>query len=361
VGKSNTKLSTTVVSENTAMPLAVVATANPTSIPLGATSQLNATASGGTGTYTYSWTSVPAGFTSALQNPVVSPTVTTQYIVTVNDGAGTSQGNVTVTVTAVPLSATASATPSVICAGQSSQLYVVPAGGSGTYTYSWTSIPAGFTSNLQNPVVTPAVATQYFAHVSDGALSVDAPASVAVNQPATATAGNDTTCAFITTQVPLNGIAANYSSVTWTTSGTGTFSAASALAGYYLPSIADKTAGNVTLTLTASAQSPCTATAADMRIIHFDGPIGIGDVQNNQISMVISPNPSTGLFSLRVSGLDNKKANVTVSDIRGRAIVQHAFDASGMEHFDISNNPKGFYLVKIQTATESIIRKLVIE
>ena len=444
VGKSNTKLSTTVVNENSVMPLAVVATANPTSIILGATSQLNATASGGTGTYTYSWTSVPAGFTSALQNPVVSPTVTTQYIVTVNDGAGTSQGNVTVTVTipaplavvatatpssitsggtsqlnasasggsgsytfswtsvpagftsvqqnplvsptvttqynvtvndgtgtaqgnvtvtvtAVPLSATASATPSVICAGQSSQLNVVPAGGSGAYTYSWTSIPAGFTSNLQNPVVTPNVATQYFAHVSDGTQSVDAPTSVAVNQPATAAAGNDTTCAYITTQVPLNGIAANYSTVTWTTSGSGSFSAANNLAGYYLPSVADKTSGNVTLTLTASAQSPCTASAADMRIIHFDGPIGIGDINGTQISMVISPNPSTGLFSIKVSGLDNVKSTVTVSDIRGIAIVQHVFDASGVERLDISGYPKGLYLVKIQTATESMVRKLVVE
>lgn len=361
VGKSITKLSTTVVSENTAMPLAVVATANPTSILPGATSQLNATASGGTGTYTYAWTSVPAGFTSALQNPLVSPTVTTQYNVTVNDGAGNAQGNVTVTVTAVPLSATASATPSVICAGQSSQLYVVAMGGIGNYTYSWTSVPAGFTSNLQNPVVTPAVATQYFATVSDGTSSVDAPTSVAVNQPATAAAGNDTTCAFITTQVPLNGMAANYATIQWTTSGTGTFSAGSALAGYYLPTIADKTAGSVTLTLTASAQAPCTATAADMRIIHFDGPIGMGDIRSTQISMIISPNPSTGLFSIKVSGIENEKSTVTVSDIRGRAIVQHAFDASGLEHFDISGYPKGLYLVKIQTETESMVRKLVVE
>ena len=444
VGKPNTKLTNTVVNENTVMPLAVSATANPTTILLGTSSQLGATASGGTGTYTYSWTSVPAGFTSALQNPVVSPTVTTQYIVTVNDGAGTSQGNVTVTVTipaplaviatatpssitsggtsqlnasasggsgaytyswtsvpsgftsvqqnplvspvvttqynvtvsdgtgtaqgnttvtvtAVPLSATASATPSAICAGQSSQLNVVPAGGSGTYTYSWTSIPAGFTSNIQNPVVTPSVATQYFVHVSDGTLSVDAPTSVAVNQPATAAAGNDTTCAFNTTQVPLNGIAANYSTVLWTTSGSGTFSASNALNGYYLPSAADKTAGNVTVTLTASAQSPCTNAAVDSRIIHFDGPTGIGDNQQIQISMVISPNPSTGIFSLRMTGIDQEQANVTVSDIRGKIIVHRAVQTPEMEQFDLSGFPKGMYLVKVQTVKSSVIHKLVID
>jgi len=37
---------------------------------------------------TYSWTSVPAGFTSTIRNPTVSPSVTTKYIVVVNNGFG---------------------------------------------------------------------------------------------------------------------------------------------------------------------------------------------------------------------------------------------------------------------------------
>ena len=37
---------------------------------------------------TYSWTSVPAGFTSTIRNPTVSPTVSTEYIVVVNNGFG---------------------------------------------------------------------------------------------------------------------------------------------------------------------------------------------------------------------------------------------------------------------------------
>ena len=93
-----TKLSTLVIAENTVVPLSVIATATPSSILNGNSSQLNATASGGSGNYTYSWTSNPAGFTSTQQNPVVSPTVTTQYTVTANDGAGNANGSTTVTV-----------------------------------------------------------------------------------------------------------------------------------------------------------------------------------------------------------------------------------------------------------------------
>lgn len=263
---------------------------------------------------------------------------------------------------AVPLSATASATPSILCTGQSSQLNVVAAGGSGTYIYSWTSIPSGFTSSLQNPVVAPTVSTQYYAHVVDGALFVDAPTNVTVNQPPTAAAGNDTTCAFITAQVPLNGIAANFSTVLWTTSGSGTFSDANSLIGNYLPSTADKTGINVELTLTAAAQSPCTVAASDTRIIHFDGPIGIFDVQNTQIKMIISPNPTPGQFKLKVEGFDNKNVIIIISDITGRTIVQRTCDGGiGQGQFDLSGYPKGIYLVKIEAGNKSMVCKLVIE
>ncbi len=357
---TSTANGSTTVNVTIPVPLAVTATAYPASITVGQTSQLNAAASGGSGTYTFSWTSVPAGFTSNLQNPVVSPTATTQYNVTVSDGSGNAQGSTTVTVTAAPLTANATSVPSLICAGQTSQLDVFPSGGSGNYTYSWSSVPAGFTSTLKNPVVTPSVSTQYTVHVSDGTLSTDAPDNVTVNQAATAAAGNDTTFVYITTQVPLNGACANYTTVLWTTSGTGTFSAAGSMAGTYFPSTADKDGGNVTLTLTASAQSPCSVAAVDTRVIHFDGPTGISDAQA-QAGMTVSPNPSTGIFYLRVSGIT--EAIVTISDICGRQVLLQTmqFASTRTEQINLDGQPKGLYLVKIQTSTRSLVRKLVIE
>ena len=342
-----------------AVTLAVAASANPSSIAIGQSSQLNANSSGGSGNYTYSWTSNPAGFTSTQQSPMVSPIVTTQYTVVVNDGTGSVQGNTTVIVTAVPITASASATPSLICSGQTSQLNVTAVGGTGTFTYLWSSIPAGFTSTLPNPVVSPTVATQYSVHVSDGTLSTDAPTSVAVNDPATAAAGNDTTCAYATTQIPLNGTSAHYSAVLWTTSGTGTFSAPASLTGFYYPSTADKTSPNITLTLTATPQSPCSVAAVSTRHIHFDGPSGFADL-HNALSMTISPNPSTGLFTLRVNGNGIGSASVVISDMTGKMIFQHTLTAT-TEQIDLTGYPKGIYLVKIQTEKESGVRKLVID
>ena len=168
ITEATTKTEAVTVSENAAQPLAVVASANPSTILAGATSQLTATATGGSSNYTYSWTSNPAGYTSTQQNPVVTPSGTTTYTVQVSDGSGTASANTTVTVIPANLQVAASANPSTVTQGQSSQLNALASGGSGSYSYSWVSNPAGFTSTSQSPVVTPAVTTQYTCTVNDG-------------------------------------------------------------------------------------------------------------------------------------------------------------------------------------------------
>ncbi len=53
----------------------------------------------------------------------------------------------------------------------------------------------------------------------------------------------------------------------WTTSGNGTFSSTSSLTPIYTPGTNDIAAGTVTLTLTASAISPCTVSSADSKTL----------------------------------------------------------------------------------------------
>lgn len=60
------------------------------------------TATGGSGTYTYDWTNLSGS--DDVANPTISPTLTTTYTVTVDDGAGcVSSDAITVTVTALPV------------------------------------------------------------------------------------------------------------------------------------------------------------------------------------------------------------------------------------------------------------------
>ena len=129
----------------------------------GQTTTLNATVTG-TSPFTYSWT--PSNL--LVNATVVDPTTlnlssTTTFTLTATSTATTCSNSdaVTITVTGGALSSVPTATPSTVCAGSSVQLAAVASGGSGTYTYSWTSVPAGFTSSLANPTATPTVNTVY--------------------------------------------------------------------------------------------------------------------------------------------------------------------------------------------------------
>ena len=118
------------------------------------------------GTFTYSWS--PAGNldNSAIANPVASPVnTTTTYTVTSTDSYGcTATGTVTVNVS--PLTVSASAFPTTICAGTSSTLSSTVSGGGTPYVYNWTDgvSSVGTTASLS---VTPSATTTYTLTVTD--------------------------------------------------------------------------------------------------------------------------------------------------------------------------------------------------
>lgn len=109
--------------------------------------------------HTYYWSSSPSGFTSTSSKPTVSPTATTTYYLTetiTNTGCYSSD---TVKVTVNPAPSANVGTAKTICKGSSTQIGANTVVGS---TYAWTSNPAGFTSSLSKPTVTPAVTTTYY-------------------------------------------------------------------------------------------------------------------------------------------------------------------------------------------------------
>jgi hypothetical protein len=143
-----------------------------TSIPYGTNTTLHATASGGSGNYSYYWTSNPPGFSSTAVDPLITNLqITTMFILTVTDintGCVSAPDEVQVSVTGSPLSCNPVATPGILCKGVPSQLHAMVGGGSGMYTFAWTSMPPGFNSQLADPVVVPGETTIYALTVSDG-------------------------------------------------------------------------------------------------------------------------------------------------------------------------------------------------
>jgi gliding motility-associated-like protein len=83
--------------------------------------------------------------------------------------------------------------------------------------------------------------------------------------PVVSAGPNQTICAN-TASATMAGTVTNATGGTWTTSGTGTFANANVLNTTYTPSAADKTAGNITLTLTSSGNGLCQAYSSSMNL-----------------------------------------------------------------------------------------------
>ncbi len=146
-----------------------VANAGPDqTIGYGATAQLDGT--GGVEDFLYLWEPedlVVNPYSATTQTVALTQDTTFRLTVTNPLGDCIDSDEVTIFNSGSAMSATATANPLVICKGQESQISANPVNGTGNYTYSWTSIPDGFTSTLRNIVVTPEVTTEYRCTVSD--------------------------------------------------------------------------------------------------------------------------------------------------------------------------------------------------
>jgi large repetitive protein len=159
-------------------PTAITASVTPVStICIGQSVSLTATAGGGSGGYVYSWTGGTTPTNSATVS--ASPTVNTVYTVSVTDANGCTPAIATVSVSVnPPLSVTASA-DATICEGQSSSLSANGSGGNGSLTYTWQT---GTTPTTGTSVsATPTITTTYTVIITDGCGTTPASDVVIIN------------------------------------------------------------------------------------------------------------------------------------------------------------------------------------
>ena len=136
-------------------PLPSIAVGSPQTICQGVSTSIGSAALSGN---TYSWTSIPGGFTSTAANPSVSPSTTTSYKLkqTISATGCTTSDSVLITVNPIPSATVGSAT--AICNGSSITLGASAVVGN---TYTWTSNPSGYSSSVSNPSVSPSATTVY--------------------------------------------------------------------------------------------------------------------------------------------------------------------------------------------------------
>ena len=130
-------------------PLSANPIADPDVICNGESTTLSPGAGGGSGAYDFTWSSEPPGFSSSLENPVVSPAANTTYTVLVFDGYISVSGTVDVIVH--PLPVPDAGTDQSIAHGTSTFLHGSAGGGSGEYAYSWSPVDRLIDATLAEP------------------------------------------------------------------------------------------------------------------------------------------------------------------------------------------------------------------
>ena len=176
-----------------------------------------------------------------------------------------------------------------------------------------------------------------------------------------ADAGNDTT---VNPNIPvmLNASAESYSALLWETDGDGTFDDETLLQATYTAGPNDITAGEVNLTLTATAISPCEGDDADQVHVVLDPTVGISKSLAD-VELQIIPNPSNGIFRVNVKSQQTDTYDLIISNLEGKMIYFKRFEPQTgfVQDVDISTYPKGIYLLEIKSnglnRVERIIKK----
>ncbi len=172
-------------------------------------------------------------------------------------------------------------------------------------------------------------------------------------------AGNDTTIHAATTY-PANGQAEHFAAVEWTSIGDGTFDNGSLLQTTYTPGLQDIADGEVMLKLFALPNEPCSFGEDDMVKVTLDPTLGVDSfVTSNEI--LISPNPSNGLFSVSKENI-GEGTSLSIMNVAGEIIFTEQLSHNSYQRqFDFRYLPEGVYILQFVSADTMINEKVVIK
>lgn len=338
-------------------PMGINVAANPSTICEGETSQLDANVTGGTGSYTYSWTSQPEGFVSTLENPVVSPDQTTIYFVEVSDGESTVEGQVTVVVNFAPGAPSTPSGANSVCMGEIETVFATT-GVVGVTEYIWYIDPAE-AGALQNNGLTATltwdenfsgdVTLMVSALNSCGESDMSDPLEVTMHELPTVDLGsNDTICANHYIILDAGNAGATY---LWSTGET-----------TQTIQVDSTGVGLGTKEIWVEVADAFTCANSDTITITFDACIGVSDL-DEQWSVRVFPNPSEGNFVLTLNAYSSQPVDVRIYNSLGSQVYAlPGIVVNGSKAIDVNlgSVPEGIYFISVQGDAINFIRKVVI-
>jgi hypothetical protein len=278
------------------------------------------------------------------------------YILVVTDLTGGCQSPPSQVIVAVEggvLSVNPVAQPDAVCLGDTARLFALSGGGSGMYTYNWSSVPAGFTSTLANPSVVPAETTTYKIKVNDGFNQLEGTTNVTIYPLPYIHLGPADSIACIYDTVRLD--AGNPGSVyKWSTGSVSRYLTCSTTGiGYDLQ----------TYSVIVTNQNNCSNTAAINITFSFDGCVGIEENAGNK-DFAVFPNPAHGSFRLHMYNRFTW-LNIEILNLTGSVIQKDRIPKSGQpgmeKEFDISALTPGIYILHVRSESFARSVKLVVQ
>lgn len=345
------------------MPTITSFTAYPSVIPLGGTTYLNVSVTGGTPPFIYAYSNLPSGCTSSNSpslpcSPLSSGTYTNSTVtVTDSNGIHVTSSTVTFTVTSGtqsgPVISTFTALPATIPKGGTTYLNVTASGGTSPLSYSYSGLPIGCTSsNLASLPCSPTYPGTYRVNVtvtdatgktaSNSAASfvVTAPAGYPVissflASPATLPLGATTT---LTTQVsggappytfsydglPAGCVSLNISSTTCTPTTTGIFT---------ISVVVNDSKGQSTSRATVLTVDMSTSRALTVQLTASLNPVPVGDQTLLTVTVTGGSLPYTYTYSGLPSGCTSSNTSslhCTPSGVGNFSVTVTVTDANGL-------------------------------
>jgi len=260
------------------------------------------------------------------------------------------------------LNVAATALPANVCSGDQVQLHA-DVGSSNGVAFTWTSIPSGFNSEVQNPVDNPSGNISYIVHAFDGVFHAYDTVAVTV-----------TTVNPLVDLLPLKNITIPSSqnscfnalqSITVAGNGS-TFilesgSSVQMIAGQKInlfPGTKAMNGSYLHAMITTTGTYCCNSTPGAPSVMNGNS----SEVRNpDQKSFYkVYPNPTTGSFTIELNGVDeSSKVGIEIYGILGERILKAEMHGASARKFDLSGRQHGVYLIRLVNGSETGLTKII--
>jgi len=290
----------------------------------------------GSGADSYVWT---GGVTDAT---AFTPLATDTYTVTGTDLNGcTGTDAITITVNSIPtVTAMSDDADNAICEG-----LMVTLNGDGADTYSWTG---GVTDGAS---FAPTTTDTYTVTGTLNGCSNTATITITVNALPTVDLAP-----FATSVCDNGGVV----SLTDGTPTGGLFSGLGVTGSTFDPSVT----GTGIFPITYSITDANGCVGSDVEDITVDLCTGIASNSNNTQSIVVYPNPTTGMFTLNINNANSNQVVITIVDMQGKVVYNESdknVSSQYNKQVDLTDLAKGIYYVKLNIGSEVKIEKLIVQ